>query len=552
MDRNTTHLLSPHNLDSSSSIIRTDHRHILRTFPWDTCRRIYADPTNDREYCLFGVSYDWEHLLYSSFVDTKTLVREWLLLIQKRDHTDEEDGRGILATLSIASAEESLRVMPSAAAVFARAILYGDCIFFFEMLAMAYAYLCGAACEEEHEVLVLFCKASYEVRSDDDTVPTTDTDVVPPVMSTEGGCVSGGSCEPHWTVLAMLLRRAWNDLMASCNNDRYRYSSNNYSLLLDSTSRHQSSLKRSHTGVLFRANTAATVYENSSRKRTRATGGDGVAATRGTPGITPMTALHSSGLLHASSYGSDYQSGPWSKAVIDDRGDAGIITNENYVGDDDDDDDDDDKIDNNDDDGDDDYDHHNDDEDDHDDTDNSDDDAAVDCNYNTRHYHHDAVWIDHYAECESHDGSSGVNPTYVATASSGERTSSSSSSSSSCVTSPHGLGMSDGHRPDRLAVQSDSDMAMQKCPMSMMMNTYSYEQLALSNMLSQSLWVQQTQRSPTASSSQSWAVSRRQKKTRDKFRFTFQVKSSGSDSMRRYSMGCYTMGCYTMSPHNPQ
>jgi hypothetical protein len=246
------------------------------------------------------VSYDWEHLLYSSFVDAKTLVREWLLLIKKRDHADEEDGRGILATLSIASAEESLRVMPSAAAVFARAVLYGDCIFFFEMLAMAYVYLCGAACEEEHEVLVLFCKASYEVRSDDDTVPTTDTDV-PPVMSTEGGCVSGGSCEPHWMVLAMLLRRAWNDLMASCNNNSYRYSINNCSLLLDSTSHHQSSLKRSHTGVLFRANTAATVYENSSyRKRTRATtvGGDGVAATRGnpgTPGIIPMTALHSNG-----------------------------------------------------------------------------------------------------------------------------------------------------------------------------------------------------------------------------------------------------------------
>jgi hypothetical protein len=298
MDRNTTHLLSPH-LDSSSSsiIIRTDHRHILRTFPWDTCRRIYADPTNDREYCLFGVSYDWEHLLYSSFVDAKTLVREWLMLIQKRDHADEVDARGILSTLSIASAEESLRVMPSAAAVFARAVLYGDYIFFFEMLAMAYVYLCGAACEEEHEVLVLFCKASYEVRSDDDTVPTTDTDVVPPVMSTEGGCVSGGSCEPHWTVLAMLLRRAWNDLMASCNNNSYRYSSNNCSLLLDSTSHHQSSLKRSHTaglglglaaGVLFHANTAATAYENSSRKRTRATGGDGVAATRGTPGIIPI------------------------------------------------------------------------------------------------------------------------------------------------------------------------------------------------------------------------------------------------------------------------
>jgi len=88
--------------------------------------------------------------------------------------------------------------------------------------------------------------------------------------------------------------------------------------------------------------------------------------------------------------------------------------------------------------------------------------------------------------------------------------------------------MSDGHHPDamsRLAVQSDSDMEMQKCPLSnMMLNTYSYEQLALSNMLSQSLWVQQTQRSPTASSSQSWAVSRRQKKNRDKFRFTFQVK----------------------------
>jgi hypothetical protein len=305
MDRNTTHLLSPHlldpstgNLDSSSSsiIIRTDHRQILRTFPWDTCRRIYADPTNDREYCLFGVSYDWEHLLYSSFVDAKTLVREWLMLIQKRDHADEVDARGILATTS---AEESLRVMPSAAAVFARAVLYGDCMFFFEMLAMAYVYLCGAACEEEHEVLVLFCKASYEVRSDDDTVPTTDTDV-PPVMSTEGGCVSGGSCEPHWMVLAMLLRRAWNDLMASCNNNSYRYSINNCSLLLDSTSRHQSSLKRSHTaglglglaaGVLFRANTAATAYENSSyRKRTRATvGGDGVAATRGkvTPGIIP-------------------------------------------------------------------------------------------------------------------------------------------------------------------------------------------------------------------------------------------------------------------------
>ena len=296
MDRNTTHLLSPHlldpstgNLDSSSSIIiRTDHRHILRTFPWDTCRRIYADPTNDREYCLFGVSYDWEHLLYSSFVDAKTLVREWLMLIQKRDHADEVDARGILATTS---SEESLRVMPSAAAVFARAVLYGDCMFFFEMLAMAYVYLCGAACEEEHEVLVLFCKASYEVRSDDDTVPTTDTDVVPPVMSTEGGCVSGGSCEPHWTVLAMLLRRAWNDLMASCNNNSYCYSINNCSLLLDSTSHHPSSLKRNHTGVLLRANTAATVYENSSyRKRTRATvGGDGVAATRGkvTPGIIP-------------------------------------------------------------------------------------------------------------------------------------------------------------------------------------------------------------------------------------------------------------------------
>lgn len=296
MDRNTTHLLSPNFLDptgnldisSSSSSIHTDHRHILRTFPWDTCRRIYADPTNEREYCLFGVSYDWEHLLSSSFVDAKTLVREWLLLIQKRDHADEEDDRGILSTLSITSAEESLRVMPSTAAVFARAVLYGDCDFFFEMLAMAYVYLCRTACEEEHEVLILFCTASYEVRLDDD-VPDTDTDI-PPVMSTDGGCVSGGSCEPHWMVLTMLLRRAWNDLMVSCNNNSYRYSSNNYSLLLG-TSRHQSSLKQSHTaglglglaaGLLLRANTAATVYENSSRKRTRASGGDGVAATRGT------------------------------------------------------------------------------------------------------------------------------------------------------------------------------------------------------------------------------------------------------------------------------
>jgi hypothetical protein len=240
---------------------------------------------------LFGVSYDWEHLLFSSFVDAKTLVREWLLLIQKRNNADKEDDRGILATLSITSAEESLRVMPSAAAVFARAVLYGDCDFFFEMLAMAYAYLCrsssSSACEEEHEVLVLFCTASYEVRPDDDDVPYTDTNV-PPVMSTDGGCVSGGSCEPHWMVLAMLLRRAWNDLMVNS----YRYSSNNCSLLLG-TSRHQSSLMQRglglSSGVLLRADTASTVYENSSRKRRRddTTGGDGVAATRGT-GI-PMT-----------------------------------------------------------------------------------------------------------------------------------------------------------------------------------------------------------------------------------------------------------------------
>lgn len=170
-------------------MLNTDSRNILRLFPWDICRRIYANPTNDHIYTINGVSYDWEHLLSSSFVDAKTIIREWLVYRRRIAKPDEVD---YFTDLFIPHTEEDFK-----STVYARAILFQDHNYF-GIIAMSYLYLCGVYLEE-NDILAVFCALNY---------PSQPSNVKDNLISDEGLSVS----VPHWYTLAKWLQRACDDL----------------------------------------------------------------------------------------------------------------------------------------------------------------------------------------------------------------------------------------------------------------------------------------------------------------------------------------------------
>eukprot|EP00601_Ochromonadales_sp_CCMP2298_P005502 CAMPEP_0173210364 /NCGR_PEP_ID=MMETSP1141-20130122/23619_1 /TAXON_ID=483371 /ORGANISM="non described non described, Strain CCMP2298" /LENGTH=69 /DNA_ID=CAMNT_0014137095 /DNA_START=32 /DNA_END=238 /DNA_ORIENTATION=+ len=66
-------------------MIQEELRHMMAAFPWDLCRRLYS-PASVPSVQLRGLSFDWEYLLLSAFVDAKTIIIEWLLFNRTFGH----------------------------------------------------------------------------------------------------------------------------------------------------------------------------------------------------------------------------------------------------------------------------------------------------------------------------------------------------------------------------------------------------------------------------------------------------------------------------------
>ena len=114
---------------------------IIQHFPWNLCRKIYSDSANN---FADGVSFDWEFLLSSAFIDAKCIISDWLNL-KKLSKTESLDLEGIIA-IAVDSTMKNK--------VLARAELFGK-LGFYDMIASAFLYVSGIYAEE-FDLLAVF------------------------------------------------------------------------------------------------------------------------------------------------------------------------------------------------------------------------------------------------------------------------------------------------------------------------------------------------------------------------------------------------------------
>ena len=162
---------------------------VIQTFPWNISRHIYIAPNLVQGVRVSGVSFDWEFLLTSAFVDAKIIIKEWLLLRRIYPHKDDMDF-------------SDLNLIPSTTE-FRRKVLARACLFedyeFYELISKAYLYMV-ALYEEEQDYLAVFTELQYAVdmRDNNTSTHTTQYNKKSPSLL----------ANPDWVILARWLKRA--------------------------------------------------------------------------------------------------------------------------------------------------------------------------------------------------------------------------------------------------------------------------------------------------------------------------------------------------------
>lgn len=125
---------------------------MIRDFPWDLSRKIYSENVMAGPA---GVSFDWEFLLSSAFVDAKCIICEWLQLRRLTKTTIDD-----FADLVLASVDVKLKKL-----IGARAELFGR-LGYFDMIARAFLYMSGIYAEEIDILAAFTGLMSSAVRKD--------------------------------------------------------------------------------------------------------------------------------------------------------------------------------------------------------------------------------------------------------------------------------------------------------------------------------------------------------------------------------------------------
>lgn len=161
---------------------------VIQTFPWNISRHIYIAPNLVQGVRVSGVSFDWEFLLTSAFVDAKIIIKEWLILRRIYPHKDDMD----FSDLNLIPSTEFRRK------VLARACLFED-YEFYELISKAYLYMV-ALYEEEQDYLAVFIELQYAVdmRDNNTSTHTTQYNTKSPSLL----------ANPDWVCLARWLKRA--------------------------------------------------------------------------------------------------------------------------------------------------------------------------------------------------------------------------------------------------------------------------------------------------------------------------------------------------------